>query len=28
MAKLAEEGKVVIKEAPEGTRAGKVYSLA
>jgi len=28
MAKLAEEGTVVIKEAPEGTRAEKVYSLA
>jgi hypothetical protein len=27
MAKLAEEGKVVIKEAPEETRAGKVYNL-
>jgi len=27
MAKLEEEGKVVIKEAPEGTRARKVYSL-
>jgi hypothetical protein len=28
MAKLAEEHKVVITEAPEGIRAGKVYSLA
>jgi DNA-binding transcriptional regulator LsrR (DeoR family) len=28
MAKLAEEGKVKISEAPEGVKAGKVYSLA
>ncbi len=28
MAKLAEEGKVTINEAPEGVKAGKVYSLA
>jgi len=28
MAKLAEDGKVAIKEAPKGTRAGKVYRLA
>jgi DNA-binding transcriptional regulator LsrR (DeoR family) len=27
IAKLAEEGKVKITEAPEGTRAGKVYNL-
>lgn len=27
MAKLAEEGKVKISEAPKGTRAGKVYSI-
>lgn len=27
MAKLAEEGKVVINEAPKGTRADKVYNV-